>query len=75
MKEFLSNYKTEVLIAIIVVLVMFVPYLIISSGVIESESTLLMVDTATKYFTPLIIGALISVIVYKAIKRNREVER
>ena len=43
MKEFLSNYKTEVLIAIIVVLVMFVPYLIISSGVIKSEDTLLMV--------------------------------
>ena len=72
MKEFLSNYKTEVLIAIIVVLVMFVPYLIISSGVIKSEDTLLMVDTITKYFTPLIIGGLISVIVYKAIKRNRE---
>ncbi|MCC6583619.1 MAG: hypothetical protein IT271_07950 [Chitinophagales bacterium] len=75
MKEFLSNYKTEVLIAIIVVLVMFVPYLIISSGVIKSEDTLLMVDTITKYFTPLIIGGLIAVIVYKAIKRNREEER
>ena len=72
MKEFLSNYKTEVLIAIIVVLVMFVPYLIISSGVIKSEDTLLMVDTITKYFTPLIIGGLMFVIVYKAIKRNRE---
>ena len=72
MKEFLSNYKTEVLIAIIVVLVMFVPYLIISSGVIKSEDTLLMVDTITKYFTPLIIAGLIAVIVYKAINRNRE---
>lgn len=72
MNDFISKYKTEVLVGIIIVLVMFVPYLIISSGVIKSEDKLLMVDTITKYFTPLIIGGLIAVIVYKAIKRNRE---
>lgn len=72
MKDFLSQYKTEVLIAIAIFAVMFVPYLIITSGVIKSESALLGFDTITRFFTPLIIGALCALIVYRAIKRNRE---
>ena len=71
-KEFLTTYKTEVKIALAIVLIIYLPYLIINSGIIKSENTLLLVDTITKYFTPLIIGGLMFVIVYKAIKRNRE---
>ncbi|HRH57288.1 MAG TPA: hypothetical protein PLS10_06525 [Chitinophagales bacterium] len=72
MKEFLSQYKIEVLIAVTIFAVMFVPYIIINSGLIKSESALLGIDTITKILTPLVIGALCAVIVYRAIKRNRE---
>lgn len=72
MKEFISKYRTEVIISVAIAIVIFVPYFILNSGLIKSEDTLLMVDTATKYFSPLVIGALISIIVYKSIKRNRE---
>ena len=72
MKEFLSKYKTEVLVGIAILVVMFAPYIIINSGWIQSESALLEFDTLTKFLTPLVIGALCAVIVYRAIKKNRE---
>lgn len=72
MKEFINKYKTELWVSAAIVIVIFVPYFIISSGIIQSEDKLLAFDTATHYFTPLIIGALVAVIVYKAIKRKRE---
>ncbi|MBK9328758.1 MAG: hypothetical protein IPM95_05420 [Sphingobacteriales bacterium] len=75
MKEFLSIYKTEVIIAVIILIVMFVPYMIINSGIITSTSALLGFDTITRFFTPLIMGVLCGVIVYRAFKRNREEDR
>ncbi len=75
MKEFLSKYKTEVLIIAAILLVMFLPYLIMSSGIIASAEKLKQIEDITRELTPLVIGLLCALIVYRAIKRNREEDR
>lgn len=72
MKQLYLKYKTEIWVAIAILMVMFLPYQIISSGLIKSDDTLQMIDTATKLLSPIIIGALVFIIVFKAIKKNRE---
>ena len=72
MKEFLSKYRIEVLIIIAIITVMFVPYFILSSGQITDTEKLQQFENITREFTPLIIGVLCILIVYRAIKRNRE---
>lgn len=70
MKEFISKYKTEVWVMIAIAIVIIVPYLIINSGMIKSEESLLLADTLTKYFSPIIIAGLMFIIVYKALKQS-----
>lgn len=72
MKQLYLKYKIEIWVAIAILMVMFLPYQIISSGLIKSDDTLQMIDTATKLLSPIIIGALVFIIVFKAIKKNRE---
>ncbi|MEN9449339.1 MAG: hypothetical protein RJA25_2629 [Bacteroidota bacterium] len=72
MKDFFSKYRTETLVLIAILLVIYIPYFIINSGIIKSEESLLMADTLTKYFTPIIISGLVFIIVYKAIKQSKD---
>ncbi len=72
MKEFFSKYKTEALIIAVILLVMFLPYFIMSSGIITSTEKLKETENITRELTPLVIGLLCALIVYRAIKRNRE---
>lgn len=72
MKEFISKYKIEVLIAALILLVMIAPYFILSSGIISSTETLESIQTITKQLTPIVIGVFCGLIVYRAIKRKKE---
>ena len=72
MKEFISKYKIEILIVVAILVVMTAPYFILSSGIISSTETLENIQTITKELTPVVIGVLCALIVYRAIKRNKE---
>ncbi len=72
MKEFLSKYKIETGVLIIIFLVISLPYFIINSGIIKSEENLQTIDLFVKNLTPIIMSILVAIIVYRAIKRNRE---
>lgn len=72
MKEFLAKYKIEIGVLIAIFIVVSLPYFIINSGIIKSEENLQSLDSLVKNLTPNIISILVGVIVYRAIKRNRE---
>lgn len=72
MKEFLSKYKIETGVLIAIFLVVSLPYFIINSGIIKSEENLQTIDLFVKNLTPIIMSILVAIIVYRAIKRNRE---
>jgi asparagine N-glycosylation enzyme membrane subunit Stt3 len=72
MKAFLSKYTIEVLVLVLIFAVMSVPYFILNSGVVSSEEKLRNIENTTKALTPVIIGTLCLIIVYRAVKRNRE---
>ena len=72
MKEFLAKYKIEIGVLIAIFIVVRLPYFIINSGIIKSEENLQSLDSLVKNLTPIIISILVGVIVYRAIKRNRE---
>ena len=72
MKEFISKYKIEVLIFAAIAVVMIVPYFILTYAHIQSEEKLQTIEDITKELTPVVIGILCALIVYRAIKRNRE---
>lgn len=72
MKEFLSKYKIEVLILAAIAVVMIVPYFVLTYAHIQSEEKLQQIEDVTKELTPIVIAILCGLIVYRAIKRNRE---
>jgi branched-subunit amino acid transport protein AzlD len=72
MKEFLSKYKIETGVLIAIFLVVSLPYFIINSGIIKSEENMQTVDFLVKNLTPIVMSILVAIIVYRAIKRNRE---
>lgn len=78
MIDFLKEYKVEALTVVAILFVMFGPYFIISTsvfGFVKSESRLQEIEMILQRLTPVFIGLLCAFLVYKAIKRNKEITK
>lgn len=70
-----AKYKVETLLIAAILVVMFGPYVIISTsvfGTVTSETKLKEIETVTQQLTPIFIGLLCGLLVYRSFKRNKE---
>ena len=75
MKIDFTKYKVETLIVAAILVVMFGPYFLISTsvfGCVKSETKLTEIETVTQQLTPIFIGLLCGLLVYRSFKRNKE---
>lgn len=74
MEKWNKKYTVDLILIIVLFAVMFLPYFVLSTsvfGLVQSDSTLTEIDTYTKELTPLVIGLLCGVLVYRVIKRAK----